>query len=485
MPPSVEHALLMTRRHFFGRASTGLGTAVLATLLNDDLRGAETLANPDGGLPGLPHFPPKAKRVIYLFQGGAPSQMELFDYKPRLYDLRGTELPDSIRQGQRLTGMTSTQSSFPVVPSLFKFAQHGNSGAWVSELMPNTAGVADQLCFIKSMFTEAINHDPAVTFFQTGSQLAGRPSIGAWLAYGLGSESKDLPAFVVMVSAGSGNGDQPLADRMWGSGFLPTKYQGVKFRSGSDPVLYLSNPAGLSESGRRRFLDDLSKMNQVEIEEFGDPEISTRIAQYEMAYRMQTSVPELTDLSKEPARIFDLYGPDSRKPGTFAANCLLARRLAERGVRFIQLFHRGWDQHNQLPKNIALQCGDIDQACAGLIQDLKERGLLEDTLVVWGGEFGRTVYCQGKLTADDYGRDHHPRCFTVWMAGAGVKPGITHGETDDFCYNITRDPVHVHDLHATILHTLGIDHTRLTFKFQGRHYRLTDVAGSVVNSVLA
>jgi hypothetical protein len=484
MPPSVEHALLMTRRHFFGRASTGLGTAVLATLLNDDLRGAETLANPDGGLPGLPHFPPKAKRVIYLFQGGAPSQMELFDYKPRLYDLRGTELPDSIRQGQRLTGMTSTQSSFPVVPSLFKFAQHGNSGAWVSELMPHTAGVADQLCFIKSMFTEAINHDPAVTFFQTGSQLAGRPSIGAWLAYGLGSESKDLPAFVVMVSAGSGNGDQPLADRMWGSGFLPTKYQGVKFRSGGDPVLYLSNPAGFSQSDRRRFLDDLSKLNQLEIDKFGDPEISTRIAQYEMAYRMQTSVPELTDLSKEPARIFDLYGPDSRKPGTFAANCLLARRLAERGVRFIQLFHRGWDQHNQLPKNIALQCGDIDQACAGLIQDLKERGLLEDTLVVWGGEFGRTVYCQGKLTADDYGRDHHPRCFTVWMAGAGVKPGITHGETDDFCYNITRDPVHVHDLHATILHTLGIDHTRLTFKFQGRHYRLTDVAGSVVKSVL-
>ena len=484
MPPSLEHALLMTRRHFFDRASTGLGTAVLATLLNDDLRGAEALPNPDGGLPGLPHFPPKAKRVIYLFQGGAPSQIELFDYKPRLYDLRGTELPDSIRQGQRLTGMTSTQSSFPVVPSLFKFAQHGKSGAWVSELMPHTATVVDQLCFIKSMYTEAINHDPAVTFFQTGSQLAGRPSIGAWLAYGLGSESKDLPAFVVMVSSGSGNGDQPLADRMWGSGFLPTKYQGVKFRSGGDPVLYLSNPDGFSQSDRRRFLDDLSKLNQLEIDKFGDPEISTRIAQYEMAYRMQTSVPELTDLSKEPARIFDLYGPDSRKPGTFAANCLLARRLAERGVRFVQLFHRGWDQHNQLPKNIALQCRDIDQACAALIQDLKERGLLEDTLVVWGGEFGRTVYCQGKLTDDDYGRDHHPRCFTVWMAGAGVKPGITHGETDDFCYNITRDPVHVHDLHATILHTLGIDHTRLTFKFQGRHYRLTDVSGSVVKSVL-
>jgi len=485
MSPSREHALLMTRRHFFGRTSAGLGAAVLASLLNDDLRGAEPLANADGGLPGLPHFPPKAKRVIYLFQGGAPSQMELFDFKPRLYDLRGTELPDSIRQGQRLTGMTSTQSSFPVVPSLFKFAQHGNSGAWVSELLPHTATVTDQLCFIKSMFTEAINHDPAVTFFQTGFQLAGRPSIGAWLAYGLGSENKDLPAFVVMVSAGSGNGDQPLADRMWGSGFLPTKYQGVKFRSSGDPVLYLSNPDGMSESGRRRFLDDLDKLNQLEIDQFGDPEISTRIAQYEMAYKMQTSVPELIDLSKEPARIFELYGPDSRKPGTFAANCLLARRLAERGVRFIQLFHRGWDQHNELPKNIALQCRDIDQACAALIQDLKTRGLLEDTLVVWGGEFGRTVYCQGKLTADDYGRDHHPRCFTIWMAGAGVKPGITHGETDDFCYNITRDPVHVHDLHATILNILGVDHTRLTFKFQGRHYRLTDVAGNVVKSVLA
>jgi len=395
----------MTRRHFFSRTSTGIGAAVLATLLNEDVCGAEAAANPDGGLPGLPHFPPKAKRVIYLFQGGAPSQMELFDFKPRLYDLRGSELPDSVRQGQRLTGMTATQSSFPVVPSLFKFAQHGNCGAWASELMPHTATVVDDLCFIKSMHTEAINHDPAVTFFQTGAQLAGRPSIGAWLAYGLGSENKDLPAFVVMVSSGSGSGDQPLADRMWGSGFLPTKYQGVKFRSGADPVLYLSNPAGLSEAARRRFLDDLSKLNQIELEEFGDPEITTRIAQYEMAYRMQTSVPELTDFSKEPAHTFDLYGPDSRKPGTFAANCLLARRLAERGVRFIQLFHRGWDQHTQLPKNIALQCRDVDQASAALVQDLKERGLLEDTLVVWGGEFGRTVYCQGKLTANDYGRD--------------------------------------------------------------------------------
>jgi hypothetical protein len=411
--------------------------------------------------------------------------MELFDYKPRLAEFRGTELPDSIRMGQRLTGMTSTQSTFPVAPSLFQFAQHGNSGAWVSELMPHTAKVADQLCFIKSMHTEAINHDPAVTFFQTGAQLAGRPSIGAWLSYGLGSENKDLPAFVVMISQGTGNpNDQPLYDRLWGSGFLPTKYQGVKFRSLGDPVLYLSNPPGFAPDDRRRFIDDLGQLNRLELDEFGDPEIATRIAQYEMAYRMQTSVPELTDLSKEPARTFELYGDDARKPGTFAANCLLARRLAERGVRFIQLFHRGWDQHFKLPKQIVGQCRDTDQPSAALVQDLKERGLLDDTLVVWGGEFGRTVYCQGKLTADDYGRDHHPRCFTMWLTGGGVKPGITHGATDDYCYNIASDPVHVNDLHATILHCLGVDHTKLTFKFQGRHFRLTDVAGNVVKTVL-
>jgi Protein of unknown function (DUF1501) len=465
----------MTRRHFFSRTSTGLGIAALASLLQDDLRA-------EGGLPGLPHFPPKAKRVIYLFQSGAPSQMELFDYKPKLKDLRATELPDSIRQGQRLTGMTATQSSFPVAPSLFQFAQHGQSGAWVSELMPHTAKIVDELCFVKSMYTEAINHDPAITFFQTGFQIAGRPSIGAWLSYGLGSENKDLPAFVVMVSTGIS--DQPLYDRLWGSGFLPTRYQGVKLRSGGDPVLYLSNPQGMDDRERRRFVEDLGKINQISLEEFGDPEIATRIAQYEMAYRMQNSVPELTDFSKEPERIFELYGPDSRKPGTFAANCLLARRLAERGVRFIQLFHRGWDQHVKLPTNIASQCRDTDQPSAALVQDLKERGLLDDTLVVWGGEFGRTVYCQGKLTADDYGRDHHPRCFTIWMAGGGVKPGVTYGETDDYCYNIAHDPVHVHDLHATILHCLGIDHTRLTFKFQGRHFRLTDVHGNVVKKIL-
>ncbi len=483
MDPMLERRLLLTRRHFFGLSSAGLGVAALATLLSEDLRAD---ASALGGLPGLPHFPPTAKRVIYLFQSGAPSQMELFDYKPRLRDLRGSELPDSIRHGQRLTGMTATQSSFPVAPSLFGFAQHGESGAWISELMPHTAKAVDRLCFIKSMYTEAINHDPAVTFFQTGAQLAGRPSIGAWLAYGLGSENKDLPAFVVMVSQGTGNpNDQPLYDRLWGSGFLPTRYQGVKFRSGGDPVLYLSNPKGFSDGDRRRFIDDLGKLNQATLREFGDPEIATRVSQYEMAYRMQHSVPELTDLSKEPDRVFELYGPDSRKPGTFAANCLLARRLAERGVRFIKLFHRGWDQHTKLPKQIVGQSRDTDQPSAALIHDLRERGLLDDTLVVWGGEFGRTVYCQGKLTADDYGRDHHPRCFTVWMAGGGVKPGITYGETDDYCYNITRDPVHVHDLHATILHCLGIDHTKLTFKFQGRHFRLTDVAGSVVRKILA
>jgi hypothetical protein len=479
MDPRLQAQLLLTRRHFFSLGSTGIGVAALAGLLNGDLHAAGE------ALPGMPHFPPRAKRVIYLFQSGAPSQMDLFDYKPKLAEFRGSDLPESIRQGQRLTGMTATQSTFPVAPSLFKFAQHGNSGAWVSELMPHTAKIVDHLCFIKSMHTEAINHDPAVTFFQTGAQIAGRPSIGAWLSYGLGSENQDLPAFVVMISRGTGNpNDQPLYDRLWGSGFLPTKYQGVKFRSVGNPVLYLSNPPGLSAEDRRRFIDDLSKLNHLGLDEFGDPEISTRISQYEMAYRMQTSVPELVDLSKEPERTFELYGPDARRPGTFAANCLLARRLAERGVRFIQLFHMGWDQHVKLPKQIAGQCHDTDQPSAALIQDLKERGLLDDTLVIWGGEFGRTVYCQGKLTADVYGRDHHPRCFTVWMAGGGAKPGMTLGATDDYCYNITNDPVHVHDLHATILYCLGIDHTKLTFKFQGRHFRLTDVAGNTVKQIL-
>jgi len=393
------------------------------------------------------------------------------------------ELPDSVRQGQRITTMTSGQKNFPVAPSIFKFAQHGQSGAWISELLPHTAKIVDDLCIIRSMQTEAINHDPAVTFVQTGSQLAGRPSMGAWVAYGLGSLNQDLPSFVVLLSRG--RTDQPLYDRLWGSGFLPTRYQGVKLRGGKEPVLYLANPSGCSTALRRRQLDDLGELNGLHHEQTGDPEILTRIAQYELAYRMQSSVPELTDLSGEPQSVIDLYGPDVQKPGSYAANCLLARRLAERGVRFIQLYHMGWDQHGDLPNQIRSQCRDTDQASAALITDLKQRGLLEDTLVVWGGEFGRTIYSQGALTATDYGRDHHPRCFTIWMAGGGVKPGLVVGETDDFSYNIVRDPVEVYDLNATILHQLGVDHTRLTYKFQGRDFRLTDVHGKVLKDILA
>ncbi len=464
----------MTRRRFFETGSRGLGLAALAKLLN-----AET----HGGLAGLPHFPPRAKRVIYLFQSGGPSQMELFDYKPKLKQLAGTDLPDSIRQGQRLTGMSASQSSFPVVPSKFAFAQRGESGAWVSELLPYTAKVADQLTFVKTVNTEEINHDPAATMAQTGFRLGGRPSMGAWISYGIGCETEDLPAFVVMIS--NSGGGQPLYDRLWGSAFLPSRYQGVKFRSGKDPVLYLSNPSGFTEQNRRTYLDSLAALNQASYDEYGDPEITARIAQYEMAFRMQASVPELADISKEPQSVFALYGEDARKPGTFAANCLLARRLAERGVRFIQLYHRDWDHHAKLPQDLPKRCKDVDQASAGLILDLKQRGMLEDTLVIWGGEFGRTVYCQGHLTATEYGRDHHGRCFTMWMAGGGMKAGITLGETDDYGYNIVRDPVHVHDLQATILYCLGIDHLRLTYKFQGREFRLTDVGGRVVKDLIA
>ncbi len=484
MRPLDETGLALTRRHFFGRSATGIGMAALASLGGEVRAESATTPQVHGGLPGLPHFPPKAKRVIYLFQSGGPSQMELFDYKPRLEEFHGQDLPESVRMGQRLTGMSASQSSFPVVPSKFQFARYGNSGAWVSDLLPYTAKIADQLTFIKSLHTEAINHDPAVTFIQTGSQIAGRPSIGAWLSYGIGCETEDLPAFVVMISPGKGTGGQPLYDRLWGSGFLPSRYQGVKFRSVGDPVLYLSNPEGFDAADRRRFLDALGKINQMNYEGFGDPEITTRISQYEMAFRMQTSVPELTDLSKEPARTFELYGEDAKTPGTFAGNCLLARRLAERGVRFIQLFHRDWDHHGNLPKDLPKRCKEVDQASAALVQDLKERGMLDDTLVIWGGEFGRTVYCQGRLTPTDYGRDHHPRCFTMWLAGGGIKPGLTLGETDDYCYNVTKDPVHVHDLQATILQCLGVDHTRLTYKFQGRHFRLTDIAGNVVKPIL-
>jgi hypothetical protein len=478
-----DHLVHMTRRRFFGLNSTGLGLAALAGIMNRKaFAGGTAPKAPHGGMAGLPNFAPTAKRVIYLFQSGGPSQMELFDFKPRLKDFQGSDLPESIRGGQRLTGMSATQAAFPVVPSKFTFAQHGHSGAWISELLPHTAKIADQLTFIKSMNTEEINHDPAVTMAQTGFRLGGRPSMGAWISYGIGCETEDLPAFVVMISS-SGAG-QPLYDRLWGNGFLPSRYQGVKFRSVGDPVLYLSDPKGMTRGERRKFLDTLNQLNTVEYEEFGDPETNARIAQYEMAFRMQSSVPELTDLSHEPASTFELYGEDAKTGGTFASNCLLARRLAERGVRFIQLYHRDWDHHGNLPVELPKRCKDVDQASAGLIQDLKQRGLLEDTLVIWGGEFGRTVYCQGRLTKDDYGRDHHGRCFTVWMAGGGIKPGITVGQTDDYGYNITQDPVHVHDLQATILHCLGIEHTKLTYQFQGRHFRLTDVEGKVVKSIL-
>lgn len=471
-----EFGRMLTRRHFFSRLGLGIGTAALASMLREE---------PGLASDGLPHFAPRAKRVIYLFQAGGPSQLDLWDYKPGLEKFRARDLPDSVRGEQRLTGMTAFQASFPVAPSVFKFARHGESGAWVSELMPETSKIVDRISFIKSMHTEQINHDPAQTFALTGFQLAGRPSIGSWISYGLGSENRDLPAFIVMVSVGRNGGDQPLYDRLWGSGFLPSRYQGVKFHNGPDPVLYLSNPPGIDSSMRRRFLDDLARLNELNAAEYADPEIASRIAQYEMAFKMQSSVPDLTDLSKEPESTFERYGPDARKPGTFAYNCILARRLAERNVRFIQLFHRGWDQHGALPKNIAKQALDTDRPSAALIQDLAERGLLDDTLVIWGGEFGRTVYSQGKLTETDYGRDHHPRCFTVWLAGGGIKPGLTIGETDDFSYNIAADPVHSHDLNATILHCLGIDHTRLTFKYQGRNFRLTDVHGNIINHVLA
>ena len=477
--PSSGRAAL-TRRHFFGKTATGVGSMALAHLLGRDLEAAQPSAQ---GLPGLPHFAPKAKRIIYLFQSGGPSQLETFDPKPGLKKLRGQDLPESIRKGQRLTTMTAGQTSFPLVESAFGFRRHGRSGAWISELLPHTAKIADDLCFIRSLHTEAINHDPAVTFFQTGSQTAGRPSIGAWLSYGLGSESSDLPGFVVMITQGTGG--QPIYDRLWGSGFLPTRYQGVKFRSVGDPVLYLSDPKGFSRGQRREYLDALAALNRMQLEAFGDPEIATRIAQYEMAFKMQRSVPELTDLAGEPDAVFELYGEESRKPGTYAYNCLMARRLAERGVRFIQLYHRGWDQHGSLPKGIRRQAEDTDRASAALVADLKQRGLLEDTLVVWGGEFGRTVYCQGTMTADNYGRDHHPRAFTVWLAGGGVKPGITYGATDEFSYNVTENPVHVHDLQATLLHLMGVDHAKLTYKFQGRRFRLTDVHGNVVKPVLA
>lgn len=475
----------LNRRLFLQTSGVGLGATALGSLMADKA-GAAGASKAHEALPGFPNHAPKAKRIIYLFQSGAPSQMDLFDPKPNLKARHGEDLPDSIRMGQRLTTMTSGQAKFPVAPSIFSFAQHGQSGMWMSDLLPHMSRIADDFCMIRTMNTEAINHDPAITFCQTGHQLAGRPSIGSWLSYGLGSENQDLPAYVVLTSFGSGRpDDQPLYDRLWGSGFLPSKHQGVKFRNKGDAVLYLSNPPGIDRDTRRETLDRLASLNKQHFDKVHDPEIQTRIAQYEMAFRMQTSVPELLDISSEPQHVLEQYGPDVKRPGSYAANCLLARRLAERDVRFVQLFHMGWDHHGGLPNAIRGQCKDTDQATAALINDLKQRDLLKDTLIVWGGEFGRTIYSQGGLSATDYGRDHHPRCFTVLLAGAGIKAGTTIGETDDYCYNIVKDPVHVHDLNATILHLLGIDHTRLTYRYQGRDFRLTDIHGELVKSILS
>jgi hypothetical protein len=470
----------LTRRQLLLRAGHGLGAAALSTLWDPRLLGS-TVPSPLGV-----HFRPRARRIIYLFLAGGPSHIDMFDYKPALRKIHGIELPDSVRGGQRITGMTSGQKNFPCVAPMFEFRQFGKNGSWVNaDLLPRTASIIDELAVIKSVHSEAINHDPAITFIQTGVQQPGKPSIGAWLSYGLGSENADMPAYVVMISQGRGQ-KQALYSRLWGSGFLPSRHQGVSFRSSGDPVLFLSNPSGVDREQRRGQLDVLAALNGDAAERFGDPETQARIAQYEMAFRMQMSVPEAVDISREPPHVLDLYGPDAKKPGSFAANCLLARRLSERGVRFVQLFHQGWDQHGALPKNLRMQCEDIDHACAGLIRDLKQRGLLDETLVVCGGEFGRTIYSQGSLTKDDHGRDHHGRCFTTWMAGGGVKAGFEFGQTDDFCYNITRDPVHIRDLNATILHTLGIDHRRLTFKYQGLDQRLTGVEESrVVHEVLA
>jgi len=467
--------LALTRRHFFSLGARGIGAAALSSLLAADT-----------GRPATPHYAAKARRVIFLHQSGGPSQIDLFDPKPKLKAMFGTELPGSVRMGQRITGMTSGQSSLPIAPSVFRFAQHGKSGAWLSELLPHTAKIVDDIAIVKTMNTDAINHDPAITFIHSGSQQPGRPSLGSWVSYGLGSENENLPAFVVLISTSNTPiNDQPLFSRLWGAGFLPSSYQGIRFRSGADPVLYLRDPDGISRETRRMMLDGIEKLNAMRYRDFGDPEIETRIAQFEMAYRMQASVPELMDLSREPESTFRLYGESARKPGSYAANCLLARRLAERGVRFIQLYHRGWDQHGNLPSHLPMQTRGTDQASAALVLDLKQRGLLDDTLVVWGGEFGRTVYCQGRLTESNYGRDHHPRNFTWWLAGGGIKPGTVLGETDDFSYNIVADPVHVHDMQATILHCLGIDHTRLTYKFQGRYFRLTDIHGEVVKKIVS
>lgn len=477
----INHRYNITRKHFLGKLSIGLGSIALGSLLIKDLFSSSRIDQMP--LTGIPHFAPKAKRVIYLFQNGAPSQLESFDYKPQLVQMHGQDLPASVRMGQRLTGMTANQTKFPMVGSMFAFQQYGQSGIWVSELFPNIAKIADDICVIKTMHTEAINHDPALTFIQTGAQQGNRPSMGAWLSYGLGSENKNLPAFCVLLSRGKGNG-QGVYAKLWTNGFLDSIHQGVQFSNSDERVLYLNNPEGSVKEDRRRMLDHLGQLNEMSFEELGDPEIKAKIEQYEMAYRMQTAVPELTDLSKEPDHIIKMYGPDCLVPGTYAANCLLARKLSEAGVRFVQLYHQGWDQHGNLPLEMPGQAKDTDRSSAALVMDLKQRGLLDETLVIWGGEFGRTNYCQGELTKDNYGRDHHPRCYSIWMAGGGIKPGTSYGETDEFGYNIVKDPVHVNDFHATVLHLLGLDHERLTFKHLGRRYRLTDVGGGVVKGIV-
>jgi hypothetical protein len=478
----LKQRFQITRRHFLGKMSLGLGSVALGSLLIPDL-----FKSGEDGIPritGLPHFAPKAKRIIYLFQNGAPSQLESFDYKPLLNKMAGEELPESVRMGQRLTGMTSNQAKFPLVGSHFKFQQYGQAGAWVSELFPHTAKIVDELCFIKTMHTEAINHDPALTFMQSGAQQGNRPSMGAWMSYGLGSENKNLPAYCVLLSRGRGNG-QGVYSKLWTNGFLDSIHQGVQFSSSEERVLYLKDPEGRGREGTRKMLDHLSDLNSMSFDEFGDPEIQARVQQYEMAYRMQTAVPELADLTQEPDHIIKMYGSDCLVPGTYASNCLLARKLSESGVRFVQLYHQGWDQHGNMVGEMPLQAEDVDRATAALVMDLKQRGLLNETLVIWGGEFGRTNYCQGKLSKENYGRDHHPRSYTIWMAGGGVKPGTVYGQTDDFGYNIVKDPVHVNDFHATVLHLMGLDHEKLIFKHLGRRYRLTDVAGKVVKSILA
>ncbi len=486
MHPLVEHGLNTTRREFFGRAATGIGTAALASLLASDGMAASTEAAALGGLPSLPHFAPKAKRVIYLFQNGGPTHVELFDWKPKLKEMHGEPVPEEYVGGRRFSTMTGNPQGKLMLAPVEPFAQHGQSGAWVSEFLPYTASVVDDLCFIKSMHTDAVNHAPAISFLLSGGQIPGRPTVGAWLSYGLGSETDSLPAFVVMTSVSKGTTcGQIFYDFYWGSGFLPSRFQGVKFRGSGDPVLYLSNPQGISRQMRREWLDDIARINQLKLQEFGDPEIATRIAQYEMAFKMQSSVPELTDLSNEPAAVLDMYGPQVKEPGTFAHNCLLARRLVERGVRFVQLMHAGWDQHNSITTELYTQCKDTDQPSAALVRDLQQRGLLEDTLVIWSGEFGRTPFIQGDIkNRPRWGRDHHPYAFTLWMAGGGVKPGFSFGETDDLAVNVARDPVHIHDFQATLLHLLGIDHERLTYRFQGRDFRLTDVHGRLVRDIL-